>query len=102
MLSIEQQEKWPKFDMTQFSEFWKSVSPRRAFEYRKLILWHEIPDEYLTEEEKNAKKQENIEEIENNDGEINDLRAKYQEKFNTEVPRNKKNNIEWIKNQILA
>jgi len=45
------------WDYTTFSELF-AHSPREAFEYRKRILWEEIPTEYLTEDEKNGVKSE--------------------------------------------
>ena len=40
---------------SQFVKFFKT-SPRKAFEYRKECLWDEIPEEYMTDEEKKAVK----------------------------------------------
>ena len=47
----------PVWTHTQFVKFFKK-SPRRAYEYRRDALWCEIPNEYLTEEEKNTKTEE--------------------------------------------
>ena len=44
----------PVWKHTQFVKFFHK-SPRLAYEYRKNALWCEIPEEYMTEEEKQAK-----------------------------------------------
>lgn len=56
----------PVWNHTQFVRFFKQ-SPRTAYEYRKNALWYEIPEEYLTEEEKNSNKWAITNEIVNND-----------------------------------
>ena len=44
----------PVWKHTQFVKFFHK-SPRLAYEYRKNALWCEIPEEFMTEEEKQAK-----------------------------------------------
>ena len=65
-------------------------SPRRAFEYRRDTLWDPIPEEYLTDEEKealNLKEETLVEETENSELTREEI-----------VELLEKNNIEYVKN----
>ena len=76
-------------------------SPRRAFEYRRDTLWDPIPEEYLTDEEKealNLKEETLVEETEKS------WDDEWEETENSELTREEtveileKNNIEYVKN----
>jgi len=75
----------PVWKHTQFVKFFHK-SPRLAYEYRKNALWFEIPEEFMTEEEKQAKIW-----VINNDTTSNDTIIKKEEK--TSIIEDKKEDI---------